>query len=220
MLRKRHRSLRRKPIFAPLLLPVTVFMAVALGVAWFFDSQSTTTIIIVRHAEPEGAMRDDPPLSELGRRRADLLARTLYDVDVIRGLDAIYAVPLQAAAQTAAPLAAMLEMPVRPGDDSDLTRLMDGIVYDYKGKIVLVVARGEQLPLMTAELGGHKSTPQVAEDEFTNIYIVSIPWSGRTKTLRVQYGLELERLVALEAQAERAQASPVAVPEEMADDQP
>ena len=191
-MRKRHRSLRRKPIFAPLLLPVTLFMVVALGVAWFFDSQATTTIIIVRHAEPDGALAADPGLSAAGQRRAELLARTLHDVDVIRGLDAIYAVPLLAAAETAAPLAARLDLPVITGDDSDLGKLMDGIVYDYKGRIVLVVARGEQLPLMTAELGGHKSTPQVAEDEYSNIYVVSIPWSGRTKTLRIQYGLELE----------------------------
>lgn len=190
-MKKRHRGLRRKPIFAPLLLPVSIFMIVALGVAWFFDSQSTTTILIVRHAEPAAALAEDPPLSEAGERRAALLADSLYDVDVIRGLDAIYAVPLRAAEQTARPLAQRLELPVNPADDSDLGKLMDGIVQRYKGKIVLVVARGEQLPLMTAELGGHKSTPQVGENEFTNLYIVSIPWSGRTKTLRVQYGLEL-----------------------------
>jgi hypothetical protein len=214
VLRKRHRSLRRKPIFAPLLLPVTVFMLAALGVAWFFDSQATTTIIIVRHAEPEGRLQDDPPLSELGRRRAELLARTLADVDVIRGLDAIYAVPLRAASQTAAPLAAMLQQPVIAADDSDLTQLMDGIVYDYKGKIVLVVARGEHLPLMTAELGGHKSTPAVAEDEYTNLYVVSIPWSGRTKTLRVQYGLELSEPPALPSLVPDTPVDPAMLPDE------
>lgn len=190
-MKKRHRGLRRKPIFAPLLLPVSLFMALALIVAWFYDSQATTTILIVRHAEPAGPLVADPPLSPVGERRAVSLADSLYDVDVIRGLDAIYAVPLQAAEQTAQPLAMRLDMPVNRADDSDLGKLMDGIVSRYKGKIVLLVARGEQLPLITAELGGHKSTPQVAEDEFTNLYIVSIPWSGRTKTLRVQYGLEL-----------------------------
>lgn len=190
-MRKRHRSLRRKPIFAPLLLPIVLFTLVAAGVAWFFDSQATTTIILVRHAEPAGTMAADGPLSMLGQRRAELLARTLGDVDVIRGLDAIYAIPLTAAEQTALPLATMMELAVNPADDSDLGRLMDRVVDDHKGKIVLVVARGEQLPLMSAELGGHKSVPEVAADEYSNIYLLSIPWFGKTKTLRLHYGLEL-----------------------------
>lgn len=190
-MRKRHRSLRRKPIFAPLLLPIVLFTLVAAGVAWFFDSQATTTIILVRHAEPAGAMAADGPLSMLGQRRAELLARTLADVDVIRGLDAIYAIPLTAAEQTALPLATRLELPVKPADDSDLGQLMDRVVDDHKGKIVLVVARGEQLPLMSAELGGHKSAPAVGVDEYSNIYVLSIPWFGKTKTLRIHYGLEL-----------------------------
>jgi hypothetical protein len=191
-MRKRHRSLRRKPIFAPLLLPVTLFMAVALGVAWFFDSQSTTTIILVRHAEPAGALAGDPPLSEAGSRRAELLARTLVDVDVIRGLDAIYAVPLAAAEETVQPLATQLRLPIGAADDSDVGRLMDSLLAAHRGKIVLVAARGEQLPVMTAELGGHKSTPPVGPEEYTNIYILSIPRFGKTKTLRVHYGLELQ----------------------------
>ena len=197
-MRKRHRSLRRKPIFAPLLLPIVLFTLVAAGVAWFFDSQATTTIILVGHAETAGQSPDDRPLSVPGLRRAQLLARTLRDVDVIRGLDAIYAVPLTAAEQTALPLATMLELPVMPADDSDLPELMDRVVDDHKGEIVLVVARGEQLPLMSAELGGHKRAPAVASDEYTNMYVLSIPWFGKTKTLRIQYGLELEGVDAVE----------------------
>ncbi len=190
-MRKRHRSLRRKPIFAPLLLPIVLFTLVAAGAAWFFDSQATTTIILVRHAEAAGPVSADGPLSMLGQRRAELLARTLRDVDVIRGLDAIYAIPLTAAEQTALPLATMLELPVIPADDRDLEALMDRVVDDHKGRIVLVVARGEQLPAMSAELGGHKSAPDVAADEYSNIYVLSIPWFGKTKTLRIHYGLEL-----------------------------
>jgi len=193
---KRHRNLRRRPMFAPLLLPIAGFMVVALGVAWFFDSQATTTMILVRHAEPAGALHDDPGLSALGRQRAALLARTLGDVDVIRGLDAIYTVPLAVARETAQPLAERLELPVNEGDESDLGQFMDELVDRYKGKIVLVVARGEQLPVLTAELGGHKSTPDVPDGEYTNIYMLAIPWFGRTKTLRVHYGLELAGQIA------------------------
>ncbi len=191
-MRKRHRSLRRKPIFAPLLLPIVLFTIVAAGAAWFFDSQATTTIILVRHAEPAGAIGADGPLSMMGQRRAELLARTLGDVDVIRGLDAIYAVPMTVAEQTALPLATLLELPVTTAEDGDLAQLMDQVVDDHKGKIVLVVGRGDQLPLMSAELGGHKGAPEVGPDEYSNMYVLSIPWFGKTKTLRMHYGLELQ----------------------------
>ena len=30
--------------------------------------------------------------------------------------------------------------------------------------------------------------PEIARSEFDNIYIVSIPWFGKTKTIRFRYG--------------------------------
>lgn len=187
---RRHRNLRRKPMFAPLLLPIAAFAVVALGIAWFLDSQATTTVILVGHAEPEGGPGSEGPLSEQGRARAELLAHTLMDVDVTRGLDAVYAFPLLAAEQTAEPLAQRLELPVgRVEDVGDLDAAMDAIVDRHKGRIVLVVAEAPLLPELTAALGGHKSTPAVPATDYTNVYVLSIPWFGRTKTLRFYYGL-------------------------------
>lgn len=187
---RRHRNLRRKPMFAPLLLPIAGFAVVALGIAWFLDSQATTTVILVGHAETEGASGPDVPLSEQGRSRAELLAHTLTDVDVTGGLDAIYAFPMAAAEQTAEPLARRLELPVHLVEDvGDLDAAMDTIVDRHKGSIVLLVAHGPLLPELTAALGGHKDTPAVPANDYTNVYVLSIPWFGRTKTIRFYYGL-------------------------------
>ena len=30
--------------------------------------------------------------------------------------------------------------------------------------------------------------PSIAEDEYDNLYIVTIPWFGKVKTLRLKYG--------------------------------
>jgi len=30
--------------------------------------------------------------------------------------------------------------------------------------------------------------PKIEENEYDNIYIVSIPWFGKTKTIRLRYG--------------------------------
>ena len=39
-----------------------------------------------------------------------------------------------------------------------------------------------------AELGASKKVPMIADNEYDNIYIVSIPWFGKTKTIRLRYG--------------------------------
>ena len=61
-------------------------------------------IILIRHGQPEW-VRDglnvvDPPLTELGRRQADLMGEALGDGD----FDEVLVSPLQRARQTAAPL--------------------------------------------------------------------------------------------------------------------
>ena len=59
---------------------------------------------------------------------------------------------------------------------------------EHKGKIILVVGHSNTLPLLMADMGASKRVPPIAENEYDNIYIVSIPWFGKTKTIRLRYG--------------------------------
>ncbi|HEX9852597.1 MAG TPA: hypothetical protein VGA68_06260, partial [Woeseiaceae bacterium] len=72
---------------------IVIYVAIAIGLAWFFESQATTTVIFVRHAEKDLSVQDDPPLSASGRERVAELTRQLVDSDVVAGIDAIYATP-------------------------------------------------------------------------------------------------------------------------------
>ena len=45
-----------------------VYVAMAVGLAWFFESQATTTIIFVRHAEKEITNNNDPGLTDEGKK--------------------------------------------------------------------------------------------------------------------------------------------------------
>jgi len=81
--RRRRRRRRRTQV-------VIIYTAIAVGLAWFFESQATTTIIFVRHAEKATIPADNPGLSEAGKQRAAELARQLVDADVIAGIDAVY----------------------------------------------------------------------------------------------------------------------------------
>jgi broad specificity phosphatase PhoE len=170
---------------------VAAFMVLALGIAFFFESQATTTVIIVRHADVAPGLGDDLGLSPVGAIRAEELSRVLADVDVIQGPDAILVGSGRASRETAEPLARRLNLPVLEVDTSSLTRLAKRIIKDYKGKIVLVVTRPADIPVLIPRFQGSKKVPELADGESDNLYVVSVPWYGKVKTLRLRYGSRL-----------------------------
>lgn len=167
---------------------IVIYTAIAVGLAWFFESQATTTLIFVRHAEKATTPADDPELSSAGRRRAEELARQLVDADVIAGIDAVYTTSYRRSQQTAEPVANALELPINVYDAQDTETVLETILANHKGQIVLVVGHSNTLPRLIANLGASKRVPSIAEDEYDNIYLISIPWFGKTKTIRLRYG--------------------------------
>ena len=178
---ERHRGSR--------LVPITGFILVCLGLAWFFESQATTTIIFVRHTDTENILGDiDPQLSLLGHQRADLLADVIQDIDVVAGVDAIYASEHLRTRETAAPISERLGIDVQVKNPYLVEPFMNQVLLDHKGEIVLVITLEDALAPLVEELHGSKNIPAMALDEYDNIYIVTIPWFGKVKTLRLRYG--------------------------------
>ena len=179
--RRRRRRRRRFQI-------VVIYTLIAIGLAWFFESQATTTIIFVRHAEKDLSAGDDPPLSAAGRTRVAELTRQLVEADVVAGVDAIYSTPFRRTQQTAQPLADALDLPILTYDAADTESVLDEILERHKGKIVLVVGHSDTIPPLIANLGASKQVPPIDENEYDNLYVISIPWFGKTKTIRLRFG--------------------------------
>ena len=180
--RRRKRVRRRIQI-------IVIYTAIAVGLAWFFESQATTTMIFVRHAEKALMPIDDPGLSAEGKVRAAELARQLVDADVVAGIDAIYSTDTRRTIETAQPTADALELEIQTYENQeDDEPVVDAMVNAHKGKIILVVGHSNTLPTMIAALGASKKVPPIAEFEYDNIYVISIPWFGKTKTIRLRYG--------------------------------
>lgn len=179
--RKRRRRRRRIQI-------LVVYTALAFGFAWFLESQSTTTVIFVRHAEKALLPEDNPGLTPAGQARAAELARQLSEADVVAGIDAIYSSAYRRTEETAKPLADALGLAITPYDAADTETIMDEVVSDHRGEVVLVVGHSNTVPALIGNMGASKNVPEIAEDEYDNIYIVSIPWFGKTKTIRLRYG--------------------------------
>ena len=181
-------NFRRKRRRKRRLQGAVLYIAIAIGLAWFFESQATTTIIFVRHAEKDLSVKDDPELTEDGQRRAFELTRQMKDADVVAGIDAIYSTPFKRNVATVEPLSKLLELPINLYDKNDYESVLETILDNHKGKIILVVGHSDTLANLMAELGASKSVPTIADNEYDNIYIVSIPWFGKTKTIRLRYG--------------------------------
>ncbi len=179
----RRRRRRRRRIQA-----IVIYTAIAVGLAWFFESQATTTMIFVRHAEKAGLSEDDPGLSVAGQRRAAELARQLVDADVAAGIDAIYSSPYRRTKETVQPVADALNLPINIYDPSDNEAVLETILKNHKGEIILVVGHSNTLPTLIADLGASKLVPPIAENEYDNIYVIAIPWFGKTKTIRLRFG--------------------------------
>ena len=179
--RRRRRRSRRIQV-------IIIYTAIAVGLAWFFESQVTTTVIFVRHAEKALAPADDPGLSAAGKRRAAELARQLVDADVVAGVDVIYSTPFRRTEETVQPVATALDIPITSYDAANTETIMDEIVKAHKGKIVLVVGHSNTVPALIGNMGASKKVPEIDENEYDNIYVVSIPWFGKTKTIRLRYG--------------------------------
>lgn len=179
--RRRRRRKRR-------LVSLVFYVIVAVGLAWFFESQATTTIIFVRHAEKALDGSDDPSLSPAGQRRAAELTRQMVDADVVAGVDALYATEYRRTRETIEPLAKMLELDINEYDSGDTEQVLETILKRHKGKIILVVGHSDTIPQLIANLGASKNVPPIADEEYDNIYLISIPWFGKTKTIRLRYG--------------------------------
>jgi len=178
---RRKRRMRRIQV-------IVIYTAIAIGLAWFFESQATTTMIFVRHAEKAATPADDPPLSPAGDLRAAELARQLVDADVVAGIDAIYSTPFRRTIETVQPTADALDLDVNLYAPDDNEAVLAEILKAHKGKIILVVGHSNTVPGLIADLGASKNVPAIAEYEYDNMYLVSIPWFGKTKTIRVRYG--------------------------------
>lgn len=180
---ERRKKRRRRRVQA-----IIIYTAIALGLAWFFESQATTTMIFVRHAEKMLTPVDDPSLSPEGQERAAELARQLGDADVVAGIDAVYSTPYRRTMETVQPVADALNLEVNSYDPADNEAVLERILKEHKGQIILVVGHSNTVPTLIADLGASKLVPAIAEFEYDNIYLVSIPWFGKTKTIRLRYG--------------------------------
>ena len=81
-MRKQQPDMRRRTLFTPLLMPILGGI-IAFGLlTWAYASISTTTVVLVRHAEKTLQAGDNPRLTPQGFTRARRLATMIAGAGV------------------------------------------------------------------------------------------------------------------------------------------
>ncbi|HVY80853.1 MAG TPA: phosphoglycerate mutase family protein [Steroidobacteraceae bacterium] len=177
----------RRPFLAPFWVMWLLFLLLLAAAFVAYRAATTTTVVLLRHAEKELVTIDDPPLSAAGERRAEKLAQMFGDVRGAGRLDGIYVTNTRRAQQTAMPLALRLgAKPTVLAPSMDLGAVASQVLSEHRGGRVLIVGHSNTVPELVRLLSG-QTVPAIGDDEYDNIYIVTVPTFGKANVLRLKY---------------------------------
>ena len=160
------------------------------------EAFKVTTVFLVRHADKAEAPREDPPLSEPGKLRAQELARILGGA----GIKTIYTSQFLRTRQTAEPLAKLLGITINPltlsmsktnprePSEQSIAEITSKI-YEHAGDTALVVGHSNTVPEVIKMLGGDV-VPAIDEKNFDDLFIVTLHGKGKAKVVQLKYGAQ------------------------------
>jgi broad specificity phosphatase PhoE len=177
---------RRRPFLVPIWLSLLLPLVLIGAAIMVYASANTTTIALVRHAERTLGTIEDPPLTQQGELRAEQLARIFGETKGPGRIHAVYVTQTRRVQQTAAPLAARLQIRPTIVDASDIDGLARRLSREHRGAAALVIGHSNTIPALIEKLSGIKVDP-IGEQEYDTVYIVSIPSIGKPSLLRMKY---------------------------------
>ncbi len=190
-MKRDHVSFQRRPFLTPIWLTAIAAVAafgLAVFAAWMWGTAGSTTVIVVRHAEKDvSAGIVDPPLSAAGEARAALLARMFGDAKAVGHVDAIYVSSALRNRLTAAPLAARLGIGETVAPVDDPRGLARRALREHAGGRVLIVGHIDTVPQIVRALSDNPNIPDIGDQEYGTMYIVTVPRIGHANLLRLSY---------------------------------
>ena len=179
---------RRRTFLAPLwLLAWGGILLVAAAIA-YWHTATTTTVVLVRHAEKQIGTISDAPLSPQGEIRATRLAQMFGDAETFGRVQQIYVTDTRRTQQTAAGLAQRLGLtPVIVEARTSNPDLARRVLRENRGGLAIVVGHSNTVPQLVAQLANRDSVPAIGDEEFDTMYVVTVPTIGRASVLRLKY---------------------------------
>ncbi|MCW4460138.1 histidine phosphatase family protein [Sphingomonas sp. BT-65] len=157
----------------PVLKYLVALLSMFCAASAFAGQSEDAPIYVTRHYDtPAG--QPDPDLLPQGKARAEKLAAWFYG----RTLKAIYVSDFKRTRQTAAPLAAMLDVAVETYDPKDTPAIV-ARARAARGP-VLIVGHSNTVPDIVAQLGG-KRPGELKHEDFGDLWTIENGSSEHTK---------------------------------------
>ena len=179
---------RRRTFLAPLWLLAWGGIAVLAAAIFYWNSATTTTIVLVRHAEKQLGAIDDAPLTPQGELRAMRLAQMFGDSESLGRVQKIYVTSTRRSQQTAASLAQRLGIePTVVEAKISNADLAHKVLSENRGGLAVVVGHSNTVPQLVGELTRSDKVPAMGDEEYDTLYVVTVPTIGRASVLRMKY---------------------------------
>lgn len=147
----------------------------------FLREPRLTTVLLVRHAEKAAIPPDDPPLTSDGEARA----RKLANVARRAGVTAIYTTDTKRTKGTVKPLADSLKLD--PIIYNNLTALVNQILSEHNGDVVLVAGHSPTVPEIARRLGADIPQEVQSLPDFDNLFAITRK-TDEANAVNLQYG--------------------------------
>ena len=190
-MKRDHAGFQRRPFLTPIwltALAAVLALSFAIFAAWVWGTASSTTVIVIRHAEKDLSVSNtDPPLTPAGQTRAEQLAQMFGDAKNLGHVDAIYVSPALRNRLTAAPLAKRLGITATIVPADDPKGLARKALREHTGGRVLIIGHTDTVPQIVAALSDNSAIPEIGDEEYGTMYIVTVPRIGDANLLRLHY---------------------------------
>lgn len=165
-----------------------LLLLLALALPMTTYAQSSTVVIVVRHAEKASDDPRDPTLSEAGRARAQALAGALAKA----GLDAVFSTQYRRTRLTAGPAAeaAGIQVQVRPIDGGNAATYAADLARELRalpaGSTALVVGHSNTVPGLVEAISG-QAAAEMPETEYDRLTVVTLDADGDARVVTSRY---------------------------------
>lgn len=185
----------RWPVYKIANVTLAFALVACVVIGWWWYWAVPTTVLVVRHAEKASATSVDPHLGPAGLIRAQELARVANSA----GVEGIYATEFLRTQETVGPLASELGLSVLVVAAADVAGLVDQVLADNRGGVVVVAGHSNTVPMIIDELGAGTPCPAmfplaaggvclVPDNQYDNLMVVTIPRWGTRSVVRLRYG--------------------------------
>ena len=158
------------------------------SLSFFAQNKAVTKVYIVRHAEKmtDDPKEKDPVLTAKGTERAKALSQILRKKQIV----AIYSTDYKRTKATGQPTANDHELSIQPYDSRNLKEAIPTILEKNNGKTILIVGHSNTILETVEAAGGVKPFTTIADEDYNNLFLVTIKANGTVKVKAMKYGAE------------------------------